>query len=99
VEPETGAVISIDMLSYGTIEQIYLALRIAASELLMLKGEALPLMLDEIFSFYDHKRTVETLEMLKGLSRERQIILFTCKEWEMDEICQMYGDGINVIKL
>ncbi len=99
VEPETGAVVSADVLSCGTVEQVYLALRIAASELLMLKGETLPLMLDEIFSFYDHKRTVDTLEVLKDLSTKRQIILFTCKEWEMDTICQMYENSVNVIKL
>lgn len=97
VEPQTGAVISADMLSCGTVEQVYLALRIAASELLM--GETLPLLLDEIFSFYDDKRIVGTLEMLKGISAGRQIILFTCKEWELDQICQMYRSGINVIKL
>ncbi|HEY9060003.1 MAG TPA: AAA family ATPase [Pseudobacteroides sp.] len=97
VEPQTGAVISLDMLSYGTVEQVYLALRIAASELLM--GETLPLMLDEVFSFYDDKRIAGTLEMLKGISAGRQIILFTCKEWEMDKICQMCQSGINVIKL
>ncbi|KNY29810.1 ATP-binding protein [Pseudobacteroides cellulosolvens] len=99
VEPETGAVVPADMLSCGTVEQVYLALRIAASELLMLKGETLPLMLDEIFSFYDHKRTIDTLKVLKDLSIKRQIILFTCKEWEMDTICQMYQNDVNVIKL
>jgi len=99
VEPGTGAVVSADMLSCGTVEQIYLALRIASSELLMLKGETLPLIMDEVFSFYDQKRTVDTLEMLKDLSTKRQIILFTCKKWELDAICEMYGNNVNVIKL
>jgi uncharacterized protein YhaN len=74
------------MLSCGTVEQIYLALRIASSELLMMKGETLPLIMDEVFSFYDQKRTYDTLEMFKDLSEKRQIILFTCKKWELDTI-------------
>lgn len=99
IEPETGSVVSVDMLSCGTVEQIYLALRIASSELLMMKGETLPLIMDEVFSFYDQKRTYDTLEMFKDLSEKRQIILFTCKKWELDTICKVYGNDVNVIKL
>lgn len=70
--------ISADRLSRGTLEQIYFAVRMAASELLL--EEPLPVILDETFAFYDDKRLESAL---KWLSRQqRQVIIFSCQKRE-----------------
>lgn len=70
--------ISIEQVSRGTIEQIYFALRMAASDLLY--EEEYPLVLDETFAFYDDVRLENTLRWL--LEQKRQVLLFTCQTRE-----------------
>lgn len=71
--------ISIEQVSRGTIEQIYFALRMAASELL--HEEEFPVILDETFVFYDDERLENTM---KWLSENReQVIIFTCQKREL----------------
>ena len=47
------------MVSSGTVEQVYLALRLAAADLLC-QEEPFPVILDEIFSMYDDRRLAQT---------------------------------------
>lgn len=71
--------VDIAKLSYGTVKQVYLALRVAVGTWL-LQGKT-PLVIDDGFVFFDEERLKETL---KGI-RERhkgQIILFTCQKRE-----------------
>lgn len=69
--------------SDGTVDQMYFSLRMAASDLFS-KKETLPLLIDEGFAFYDEKRAGNTLHFLHEISQTRQIILFTCKETELN---------------
>lgn len=71
--------ISVNSLSQGTKDQVYLALRIALSELLS-GGRNLPLLFDESFYTSDEKRLRETFAVLKELALDNQIILFTHNE-------------------
>ena len=48
------------MASQGTIEQVYLALRIAVGDIFCCE-ETMPLLLDEVFAMYDEERMKETL--------------------------------------
>ena len=70
-----------ESLSSGTIDQAYLALRIAISEIISSK-ELIPLILDDSFIEYDDNRLSLALDFLKNYSENlgRQIILFTCHE-------------------
>ncbi|MBP3488772.1 MAG: AAA family ATPase [Roseburia sp.] len=70
-----------EALSRGTLEQFYLAFRIAVGNIVM-KEETMPLLLDETFSMYDDERLAQTLRMISGLGN--QVILFTCQRREMD---------------
>ncbi|NLO37863.1 MAG: chromosome segregation protein SMC, partial [Ruminiclostridium sp.] len=89
-----------DQLSSGTVDQIYLALRLAAIRIVEKKGETLPLFLDEPFAQYDESRTKETLTLLKRESRTRQILLFTCKKREVELIRELYrNEPVNIIEL
>ncbi len=68
--------LKMQQVSFGTMNQIYFALRIASGELLS-GGADLPLLLDEPFAMYDDGRLKEALRFLAGYGR--QIILFTCQ--------------------
>ncbi len=62
--------------SDGTMDQLYLALRLAVAE--ELTPEA-PLILDDALVCFDGKRMKAAVEILRELSKEKQIILFTCQ--------------------
>ena len=71
--------LKISQVSFGTMNQIYFALRIAAGELLS-GGKNLPLLLDEPFAMYDDERLKNALTFLAGSGR--QTLLFTCQSRE-----------------
>lgn len=73
-------------LSQGARDQLYLSLRLALADELDSHAERLPLFLDEVFVNWDMERIDEAINLLKKLSNERQIILFTCHDWLVDRI-------------
>ncbi len=63
--------------SEGTVDQMYLALRLAVAQVLLPHA---PLILDDVFVRFDEGRLSAALELL---SREqRQVIVFSCQERE-----------------
>lgn len=70
----------------GTIEQIYFALRMAASDILY--EEEYPVVLDDTFVFYDDARLENTLRWLA--KNRKQVLLFTCQKRE-GQILQEMG--------
>lgn len=70
-----------EVLSRGTLEQIYLGLRLAVGSVLM-REEDMPIFLDEAFAMYDDIRLTETLKALEKTGK--QIFLFTCQKRETD---------------
>jgi uncharacterized protein YhaN len=64
--------------STGTLEQAYLALRLAIVDHLDQGGERLPLFVDEVFVNWDAERRARGIDVLAGLSSTRQIFVFTC---------------------
>ena len=65
--------------SEGTGDQIYLALRLAVWEVL---SPGSPLILDDALVRFDQLRMERAMELLEELSRERQILLFSCQDRE-----------------
>ena len=63
-------------LSHGTAEQIYLLLRVGLAEHLT-RREACPLLLDDVLVQCDSTRKRAVLKVLKEISTERQVILFS----------------------
>ena len=98
VEPY-GDIVALHLLSGGTIDQAYLAMRLALVEVMEEGGESLPLIMDEIFAQYDDYRMSKTLELLREISNRRQIILFTCKKRELDAAIRVFGNNINIIRI
>ena len=62
--------------SDGTVDQLYLALRLAVAE--ELTPEA-PLVLDDALVRFDDKRLKVALEILRQAAENKQVILFTCQ--------------------
>ena len=78
--------LKIDQVSYGTMNQIYLALRLASAQLL--SGDAdLPVLLDEPFAMYDEERLESALRYL--VSSGRQVILFSCQKRELEVLAKI----------
>ncbi len=81
-------------LSSGTIDQAYLSLRLAVSDLLNSSAEELPVLLDDVLVQYDDDRAKKGLEFIADYSnsgeKSPQVILFTCHnrivEWARNEI-------------
>ena len=65
-------------LSRGTVEQIYFCIRMAAAEILT--EEPVPVILDDVFAFYDDKRLESVLKWLS--EQGKQVIIFTCHSRE-----------------
>ena len=81
IETEDGRYMPIYMMSTGTIDLIYLALRISAAK--EISKENMPIILDESFAYYDNERITESLKYLSRLVN-RQIIIFTCSNREKE---------------
>ena len=62
--------------SDGTLDQLYLALRLAVAEALTPHA---PLVLDDALVRFDENRLALAMEILKAQSDTRQVILFTCQ--------------------
>lgn len=69
--------------SYGTAEQVYLALRLACTTILC-QEEELPLIFDEIFAMYDEKRLIQALKYIS--QRKSQVILFSSNKREIQAL-------------
>jgi len=63
-------------LSQGTVDQLYLSLRLALLEVIC-QGRTPPLFLDEPFVHFDPDRAQGVLALLEAAARERQVFLFT----------------------
>ena len=94
VETENGKYIPIELLSVGTIDLIYLALRISAAK--EISKETMPIILDESFAYYDNDRMTRILRYLETL--DRQVIIFTCSSREKD-ILEKEGIKFNLISM
>jgi uncharacterized protein YhaN len=74
---DNGDKVSIDGMSDGTTDQLYLALRVASIEKYANDNEPVPFIVDDILVHFDDTRSKETLRVLLELSKKTQIIFFT----------------------
>lgn len=90
---------NLDYLSDGTIDQVYIAMRIAMSDFLSADTENIPFIIDEAFSQYDDNRIYNTLLFLNGNSENRQLMFFSCKKRELDIAREIFQGNLNIIYL
>ena len=68
-----------EYLSAGTIDLLYLAVRLAVCELALPEGETCPLIIDDALVNMDDTRYEQAIKLLGEIAKERQVILFTCR--------------------
>lgn len=78
--------VPINRFSVGTIEQIYLSLRLAAARIMF--ETQVPVILDDAFDHYDDKRMGETIQFLA--EQFEQCFVFTCHKREEEVARQMH---------
>jgi len=81
IEDKNGEYIPVDRLSIGTIDQMYLALRLSMTNELAL--ERMPIFLDETFAYFDEERLKNILAFLSFELKNNQVFIFTCSDREM----------------
>lgn len=82
LELKNGQVIPVDRLSMGTIDQIFLALRFNILKETI--KENMPIILDEVFAYYDDERLENVLKFLNREYKDNQIIILSCSNREKD---------------
>ncbi len=95
VELANGDYINCNKLSIGTIDQMYLALRLCS--LSEISKENMPIILDEAFAYYDDERLKNILIFLEN-NFENQIIILTCSNREK-EILERENIKYNYIQI
>ena len=80
VEIYNGSYISVSRLSIGTIDQMYVSLRLSALD--EISSEKMPIILDESFAYFDNERLKNMLVYLNENYKNNQIIIFTCSDRE-----------------
>ncbi len=96
VELENGDYIPVNRFSVGTIDQLYLSLRLSMID--ELSNEKVPILLDEAFAFYDDSRLENILLYLNNEFKDRQIIIFSCTNREKN-ILEKENVKFNFINL
>jgi len=69
-----------EYLSAGTLDLMYLAVRLAVCELALPQGESCPLIIDDALVNLDETRYAQAMELLREIAQKRQVILFTCRK-------------------
>ena len=95
IEAENGEYIECNKLSIGTIDQLYLSLRLSAIQ--EITEETMPIILDESFAYFDNQRLENIIRYLNS-NYNNQIIIFTCTNREK-EILDKLNIEYNVVNL
>lgn len=85
LETEEGAdsaARSVQLLSQGAADQLYLAVRLAICDMVLPEGKSAPLILDDALLSFDEERLHAALDYLVEESAHRQILLFSCQKRE-----------------
>jgi DNA repair exonuclease SbcCD ATPase subunit len=86
VENSAGESLTVDRLSRGTREQLFLSIRLAVVSTFAKRGVRLPMVLDDVLVNFDFVRTQRAAGVLVDFANAgHQVMLFTCHEhmWQM----------------
>ena len=97
VDLHDGSSMTMEKLSRGTREQVFLSLRFALAAAYGRRGCRLPIILDDVFVNFDTFRAKAAADLIKDLaSLGNQLLVFTCHE----HIRDMFRDiGVDVREL
>jgi uncharacterized protein YhaN len=98
VVTSSGAEIEASSLSRGSIEQLYLCLRIGLAETFAERSEALPLILDDVLVNFDPSRAAAVVEVLAETAARHQVLFFTCHP-HLRDLVQSVAPHAQVVEL
>jgi len=88
----SGELLGVAGMSDGTIDQLYLSIRLATLERHLAAREPIPFVVDDILIRFDDQRSSAALGVLAELSEHTQVLFFTHHE-RLAELAQQLGDG------
>ena len=88
----------IGQLSRGTAEQLYLSLRFGFIREFSKRSETLPIIMDETLVNFDPLRAKATVRAISELSREHQILFFTCHP-EVVNLFSEVDPGVSILEI
>jgi len=92
IRPDQSRV-TVEGMSDGTRDQLYLALRLATLEFRLQTSEPMPFIVDDILVNFDDQRSRTTLEVLAKLGDRNQILLFTHHHQIVEEAKKLQNAG------
>lgn len=95
----SGELCTIDGMSEGTRDQLYMALRLAFLEDYAERNEPAPFIGDDIFHTFDDERTAAGILTLSKASERYQPILFTHHRSVVRIAREVLGDGVDLLEL
>ncbi len=78
VVSSAGSELEATSLSRGSLEQLYLCLRIGLAETFAERAQALPIILDDVLVNFDPARAASIAEVLAETAERHQVLFFTC---------------------
>jgi uncharacterized protein YhaN len=98
IRPDQSSV-SIDGMSDGTADQLYLSLRLASVDEYLSRAHSLPFIADDLLINFSDARAAAAFKVLAELGQKTQILFFTHHQHLVDIARATLGKGINVICL
>ena len=93
VDNNEGETITVDKLSRGTREAVYLSLRLALVTVYARRGAVIPLVFDDILVNFDAKRMRTAAKLLMDFSKQGyQLLMFTCHDHVRDVFQSLEAD-------
>ncbi|MGB4593303.1 MAG: AAA family ATPase [Coriobacteriia bacterium] len=83
-------------LSKGTAEALYLALRLGLVWHLGSVGTGLPMLIDDVLANFDPERLRGAAQAIVDLSRQRQVVFFTCHDQTATLLAELAPDAVRL---
>jgi uncharacterized protein YhaN len=96
---QVGKRVTVAGMSDGAVDQLYLALRIAAVEDYIDHAEPMPFIADDLFINFDDKRAAAGFRVLNELAKKTQVLFFTHHQHLVDVARQTLGSSATAITL
>ena len=94
-----GSEVDVTGMSDGTVDQLWLALRLAAIDGWLEGNAALPFIADDLFVNFDDERAAAGLEVLHHLAGSCQVLVFTHHAHLVELARQVLGEQVSVVSL
>ncbi len=91
IEARDGSIRSPEVLSRGTLEQLYLALRLGLATAFTSRVGTVPLVLDDVLVNFDPERAMGVARALQDVARGRQVLLFTSQPGTVEMMRSVEG--------